>query len=60
MTREDKGRLFSIVVPLFTLSPYSARLCAPCGFVIMKLKIKGQGRRPQVTKLKSKFNLNLG
>ena len=30
MTRGDKDKLFSLFVPLFTLSPYSARLCAPC------------------------------
>ena len=30
MTRGDEGKLFSLSVPLFTLSPYSARLCAPC------------------------------
>ena len=32
MTRGDKGKLFTLFVPLFTLSLYSARLCAPCGF----------------------------
>ena len=31
MKRGDKGKLFILFVPLFTLSPYSARLCAPCG-----------------------------
>ena len=30
MTRGDKGKLFTLFVPLFTLSSYSARLCAPC------------------------------
>ena len=30
MTKGDKGKLFSLFVPLFTLSSYSARLCAPC------------------------------
>ena len=33
MKRGDKGKLFSLFVPLFFLSPYSARLCAPCGCI---------------------------
>ena len=35
MTRGDKGKLFSLFVPLFTLSPYSARLCAPCNHSVL-------------------------
>ena len=32
--RGDKGKQFTLFVPSFTLSPYSARLCAPCGMTI--------------------------
>ena len=45
MTRGDKGELFIVFIPYF-LSPYSARLCAPCAHTKNSLKW---------TKFKKKF-----